>query len=297
MQRDIDLTFEDILGSPNLHDSDINKYGAAAVKGSTLQIRRRTFRFLRIPELGPDFRTSDVTYTITDSGQYRGMVDYVAVSYCWNSFSQINIPSSDPPTKVSVIDQGFTRSPRCPADVIFRAVNFALARGVSLIWIDQECIDQTDDADVQKHLQCMHAIYKQAKFAIGLLNFELTNWGQFMALMRFHYPVKFVEQNLSEADSPPEFLRSVKSIKFMTRLLNSVRRDRWFSGTWVFQERYSAHLNMHLLFRVSSRVRACLQAANYTGPFWEDVAFPVEDIGSIPALWSLVLKQTSTENY
>lgn len=295
MQRDIDLTFEDILGSPDLHDSDIYKYGVAAVKRSDSTNTSTNLRFLHIPELGPDFRTSDVTYTITDSGQYRGMVDYVAVSYCWNSFGQINTPSSDPPTKVSVIDQGVTRSPRCPADVLFRAVNFALARGVSLIWIDQECINQTDDADVQNHLQCMHDIFKQAKFAIGLLNFELTNWGQYRALMRCHFPINLVEQNLNEADSPPEFLQSVQSIKFTTRLLKSVRRDRWFSRTWVFQERFSAQPNMHLLFRVSSEVRSCLQASNDTGPFWGDVAFSVKDIGSIPALWSLVLKQTSTE--
>ncbi|KAH6672899.1 heterokaryon incompatibility protein-domain-containing protein [Halenospora varia] len=295
MQRDTDFTFEDIVGSPDIHDSDISKYGATGMEAPDSTDMLRKLRFLRVPELDPDFGANDVTYTITDGGQYPEVVDYIAVSYCWNSFSQTNTALSDSAPTVSVIDQGVRRSPRCPTEVIFRAVNFAHARGVSLIWIDQECINQMDDADVQQHLQCMHTIYKQAKFAIGLLNFELTNWGQFMALMRFTAVTNHIEQHFDTANSPPEFLLNVKNIKFITRLLKSVRRDPWFSRTWVFQERYSAQLNMHLLFRVSSEVRASLMASNYIGPFWADVALPVHKIGSIPALWSFLLKQTSTE--
>jgi hypothetical protein len=53
------------------------------------------------------------------------------------------------------------------------------------------------------------------------------------------------------ADWLPEFPPTVKIIKYMTRLCTSIRRDRWFSRTWVFQERYSASFRMYLsdLFR------------------------------------------------
>jgi hypothetical protein len=297
MQRDIDFTFEDIVGTPDIRLSNISTYGATGTEAPDSTNTLRKLRFLHVPELDPNLGASANTYTIidTDSRQYVHAVDYIAVSYCWNSFGQTSTALSDSALAISVIDQGIRRSPRCPPEVIFRAANFALARGVSLIWIDQECINQKDDADVQAHLQCMHIIYKQAKFAIGLLNFELTNWGQFMALMKFKNVTDSIEEHLDMANSPPEFLRDIKYIKFITRLLKSVRRDPWFSRTWVFQERYSAQLNMHLLFRVSSEVRATLTASGHIGPFWADVAFPIHDIGSIPALWSFKLKQTSTE--
>lgn len=295
MQRDIDFTFEDIVGSPDILISNVSKYERTATEAPDSTNTLRKLRFLCVPELDPNLGANPITFTIVDSRQYDHAVDYVAVSYCWNSFSQTSTALSDSTPAISVIDQGIERSPRCPPEVIFRAANFALARGVSLIWIDQECINQMDDADVQEHLQCMHIIYKQAKFAIGLLNFELTNWGQFMALMKFTNVIHGIEQHLDIANLPPEFFRDVKYIKFITSLLKSVRRDPWFSRTWVFQERYSAQLNMHLLFRVSSEVRASLTASNFIGPFWVDVALAIHNIGSIPALWSFQLKQTSTE--
>ena len=293
MERDVKFAFEDILGSPDLLESDILRYGAA-LKASDSTNTSANLRFLRIPELSTDCTTSNIIYTITDSGQYRDVVDYVAVSYCWDSFAQTNMALSDAAPTISIIDRGITRNSRCPAEVIRRAVNFALARGVSLIWIDQECINQQDDADVQKHLQCMHTIYKQAKFAIGLLNFELKNWNQFMSMINFANVAAYPRQGFNKVYSHPEFLLSVKSIKFMTRLLNSVRMDRWFSRTWVFQERYSA-FDMQFLFRVSSEVRTILKGLNFTGPCWEDFALCAGDIGSIPAIWSLILKNTSTE--
>src|ERR1700733_9094089 len=81
----------------------------------------------------------------------------------------------------------------------------------------------------------------------------------------------------------------------MTRLLSSIRKDRWFSRTWVFQERYSAQLNMYLLFQTSSEVRSHLQAFNCIGPFWEGIAISLQEIGSAPTLWLNFLKQNSIE--
>jgi len=124
---------------------------------------------------------------------------------------------------------------------------------------------------------------------------KTTSPSDTMALMKFTNVTYGIEQHLDMANSPPEFFRDIKYIKYITRLLKSVRRDPWFSRTWLFQERYSAQLNMHLLFRVSSVVRASLTASNYIGPFWVDVAVPIHDIGSIPALWSFQLMQTSNE--
>ena len=205
MQRDIDFTFEDIVGTPDIRLSNISEYGATGTEAPDSTNTLRKLRFLSVPDLDPNLGANAITYTIIDSRQYNHAVDYIAVLYCWNSFGQTSIALSDRAPAISVIDQGIRRSPRCPPEVIFRATNFALARGVSLIWIDQECINQMDGADVQEHLQCMHLIYKQAKFAIGLLNFELTNWSQFMALMKFTNVTYGIEQHLDIANSPPEF--------------------------------------------------------------------------------------------
>jgi hypothetical protein len=295
MQRDTDFTFEDILGSPDLNDSNIINYVTRA-KVSDSTSTSSNLRFILIPDLRPGFSANDATYIITDSGQYPDVTDYVAVSYCWNSFGQTSA-SPKPAPRISVIDQGVTRSLRCPAEVLIRAVSYAVAVEVSLIWIDQECINQEDDADVQNHLQCMHTIYKQAKMAIGLLDFELTR-SQWRALINFSNVNGIDEQCLNEAESSSRTLQrllDIKSIEFLTRLFKSVRKDRWFSRTWVFQERYSSSHSMRLLFRVSAEVKAFLQASNRTGPFVENFPLSLEDVGYIPAIWSCFLKQRSME--
>jgi hypothetical protein len=180
-------------------------------------------------------------------------------------------------------------------DVISRAADFARIRGISHIWIDQECIDQTNDADVQNHLQCMHHIYRRAQYTVGLLNFELSNWGQFVAMLTLATLTSRVEQNVNEPGSSLEFLRDIKGINFMTRLLKSVRRDRWFSRTWVFQERFSSLLNMCLLFQTSSDVKSRMQALPNTASMSRDVAVSCETIESTAAIWLHTLRQNSME--
>ncbi|KAI3320698.1 heterokaryon incompatibility protein-domain-containing protein [Xylariaceae sp. AK1471] len=291
MQRDTDFTFEDILGCPTLQETDISKYVAATMKASESTNTLTTLRFLCLPELGPEFPISDVVYTIPISDQHDGEVEYIAVSYCWDSFPNNTSPFPRPAQRISIIDQGVAREPRCPVEIILRAANFARSRGISLIWIDQECIDQTNNDDVQNHLQCMHHIYRRAKFTVGLLNFELANWSQYMAMIKLAILTINSEPDFNVAASSLEYMRAVKEINFMTRLLKAVRKDPWFSRTWVFQERYSSEVNMYLLFRTSSD----FEFPEDIAASCEDIAVSCENIGSAAAVWFHTLRREPIE--
>ena len=116
-------------------------------------------------------------------------------------------------------------------------------------------MNQKDPADVENQLQCNHIIFNQAKFTIGLLSFRLSESqvDNLINLELFHLigDPKFTD---FKARCLAGFgLKSILgNIRVITRLLKSISRDRWFTRTWVFQERFSASMEMHLLLPLST---------------------------------------------
>lgn len=177
MQQDTNFILKDIFGYLFFNNNIFYTYIAAKIKAPESTNMLTSLRFLCLPKEGLNSYISDVFYTITSSGQYNETLEYVAVSYCWESFptNMLTFPNQD--RRISIIDRGVAIEPRCPVEVILRAADFARIWGIRLLWIDQEWIDQKNDADVQNHLQCMHHIYQRAKLTVGVLDFELSNWG------------------------------------------------------------------------------------------------------------------------
>ena len=185
---------------------------------------------------------------------------------------------------VKVEENGTPRDPKCPADVLIRAISFAIVHDVSLIWIDQECVDQTDPIDVENHLQCNHVIFYQAKFKVGLLNFKITNRRQIDGLMHITLAHAF-------SNGHSDVLRGwgvdkiLADVRYVTRLLRAISRDRWFTRTWVFQERYSAHFDMCLMLPASSDVLNNYQPPFAYDPIGTDFPVFVEEISTVAIAW------------
>lgn len=296
MQRDIDLTIGDIV----LDQQDDSLSALDQISEHIVPQETHTnLRFLKIPHLKQySDLYPEVTCKLTEKGDYPREKRYVAVSYCWESFNSLNnvdVRSSLLSPTVLVEQRGEPpRAPRCPAKVLTRAIAFAVHMGVSLIWIDQECVNQEDPADIENHLQCNHIIFSQAEFKIGVLSFQLSKRqvDELISLELFHVIglPKFTDwRTRSLADfGLKSILRSIQSI---TRLLRSIARDRWFTRTWVFQERYSANMEMHLLLPLSTEA-----LKKFDNPFnkelsGEDFPLDVTSICTIAAAIRLYLSE------
>jgi hypothetical protein len=277
MQRDTDFTLQDIFSGGAGGSIKLEDLGDPPPVYSDL-------RFLEIatPQEGCSL-DNDIICTLTERGEHHNELNYVAVSYCWDSFTKLNSDAS-PSTQVRIQDrnQGVPRPPKCPSDVLLRAISFARAKDVSLIWIDQECVNQADPVDVQNHLQCNHIIFNQAKHTIGLLSFELTNLRQFgtLVILNRTYSGGF-SRSLSEVLCLLDF-PEIEFVQYIARLLKAISRDRWFTRTWVLQERYSALDTMHLLVPISQSIRVDTQETfRHVG---DDLPVSTDAIAAIAAI-------------
>jgi hypothetical protein len=162
-----------------------------------------------------------------------------------------------------------------------RAILFAVSRNISLICIDQECVDQNDPTDIQNHLQCNHIIFNQAEFKVGLLNFELTQ-RQIDGLMGIQLAHSIPASHIISSWGIRHIL---DEIQYLTRLLRAISRDRWFTRTWVFQVRYSANVDMCLLLPVSYEVLEKFQPSFGIDLVGEDFAMYIGVICTIATIW------------
>jgi hypothetical protein len=107
-------------------------------------------------------------------------------------------------------------------------------------------------------LQCNHIIFEQAKHTVGLLSFELTNLRQFGTLHILNLYFGGFSLSLSEVLCQLDF-PEIEFVQYLARLFKAISRDRWFTRTWVLQERYSALDTMHLLVPISQSIRVDTQ--------------------------------------
>lgn len=138
---------------------------------------------------------------------------YVAISYCWgrNQSSEdpllIQVPSRSRPGSTEV------RKARASRDVLLRSLEYAAAKGVKRIWIDQECIHQDDDDDKKDALQNMHLVYSRAKTTLVLLDQHVQTTDE----------VTYLHNRILE----PNECRGLRA---------RINGDRWFTRAWTCQE-------------------------------------------------------------
>ncbi len=176
MQDDRTLTFQDIHGS--------NEALLAAVRGierialvESYEISPLRLRFLEpFPQGG-----SSHDFVLTSARDYR-VIDltaheYLTVSYVWSHTQPID--GIELPNYRIWDGDNLGKPPRplrCPPIVFHRVVEFATARNLARVWIDQECINQDDPSDIEQHLQDMHRIYRFSRITVAVLSIVIKDW-------------------------------------------------------------------------------------------------------------------------
>lgn len=298
MQRDTHFTLEDILGDSDEEESaDTNLFdmmgelelSKAAVDPLAIP---SDLRFLHLP-VAEDGDRYGICCKLKAHDDTTDGDSFMAISYCWDSFERANSTTGvlEAPV-VSVIEDGIERRPRCPPDVLLRAIYYARDAKINRIWIDQECINQANFQDVQRHVRCMHEIYAKATIVAGLLNFEIVTNRQLYNLsivagfqkgLMPESPVRAMLIDTSE---------DLSRIKSINRLLRDIVLDRWFSRTWCFQERHSSAACMQLLFPMSPKVRAYLSQMQGDRPNTADLAVPLGAIVFLSARWRTIVEES-----
>jgi len=304
MQRDTYLTLEDILADSD-DDSDDNDevgpYRALFETLGDLEFSKSVADPLAIPK---DLRFLYVTPGSHESEEHircelkpseadADNEPFIAVSYCWDSYGMASTRDNAP--SVSVLDHGIERSPRCPPDVLLRAIRFARVAEIHRLWIDQECIDQSDSEDVRRHLQCMHHIYAKADIVAGMLSFEIANSRQLYDLAVIVALPEGLEPESPMRQHVLGISTDVKRVKSITRLLHSIVLDRWFTRTWCFQERHSSAGDMTLLLPESPVLEHVSKKDNvsYKAKV-ADFRLPLLGVVFLAATWQAILERTGS---
>jgi hypothetical protein len=178
--------------------------------------------------------------------------DFVAVSYYWKTLS-----TSHEETAVGGY-QVQSRTTRIPIpsqvrDVVLervtKYVEYCESKG-PLFWIDQESIDQKNDAIKAIAMQSMDRVYSLSKFPVGLLS-TLVESDEDLTLLVHLLRGLFIN-NEEEAILTAYAARALKTLNFLGRLTS----DRWWDRAWIFQEDYLAGIKMKLLIPHHSSLEA-----------------------------------------
>jgi hypothetical protein len=230
----------------------------------------------------PKFPRQELPYlALTDNGAVKNCNHHVAVSYCWSRGAKGRESSSSQsirPLEVTVkghqlrplkrqrLDQisldnvqvekapydimtsNGMRKGRVPRDIMDRALRYAANKGLSFIWIDQECIEQDDPVEKELAIQSMHLVYRRSEYPLGLLTARLLHQEHIEALK---FAVRYSSEELVLRDADPRtesFLETPENrpmpnltaienfIRSFAEVLKIMARDRWLTRGWIMQE-------------------------------------------------------------
>ncbi|KAK1981454.1 hypothetical protein LZ30DRAFT_719978 [Colletotrichum cereale] len=246
MQRDTSLAFQDIYETPDLMLASFKKICHPLNLTTASSIEALDLRFLTFD----NNHLPDLLLSLTDKGQHVGETNYVAVSYTWQRFDPIT--NSDAVSKYKIVVGDSVRKARTQDAVLFRAVRFAKANNCRFIWADQDCIDQTDSEDVERHSHVVHTIFYQSQHSIGLLSFHLFHQNQ-VDLLRYVTNGTCL-RDLDDLNKGSEAgkLQFSRDLMKALRLFAAIAEDKWFTRAWVLMERLSApHMRLLLPFEAA----------------------------------------------
>ncbi|KAF2868354.1 heterokaryon incompatibility protein-domain-containing protein [Massariosphaeria phaeospora] len=224
MQRDTALTFRDIHGSEEALIASIKKIERIALVRNPEKVP------LRLRFVTPYYSSKTCAdFALTPAHRYQPGEDYVTVSYTW-AHAQSDEGQQVPDYRIwDLAEPGAPPRPiRCPKMVFHRAMLFAQARKCPYVWIDQECINQQDPTDIERHLQVMDRIYSDSRWTVAVLSCNIAN----VTLLDRFKPI------LDILAEPCTLLENERQP--IDRLVRYITQDRWFSRTWTFHEKNCA---------------------------------------------------------
>jgi hypothetical protein len=148
------------------------------------------------------------------------------------------------------------------------------------------CIDQDDPEDISAHLACMHTVYARAEYCIGLLDFEISDQHQMAALSILRIDIDHKERH-------PFLWKNLEGINVLIDLFRAIRKDKWFTRTWVLQERFSARFNVYLTFRLSNELQnSGWKYLEECSLYWEGSTFSYKGLDVGLSVWTSFMAGT-----
>lgn len=178
------------------------------------------------------FKDSDHHLMLTKREDCPGCVHYLAVSYCWSSIGD----ATSTGVQYSVMENGQSRKPRCPPALLERVILYAAYYEYDFIWIDQECIDQTNAVDQSTGIQAMDLVYQQANSSIAVLQACISEQRHYDAICGM-------------LGSDGSYWGDQQLIDLL-EALELIMRDPWFERAWTLQESTSGTRQMCLFVRL-----------------------------------------------
>ncbi|KAE8340503.1 hypothetical protein BDV24DRAFT_164236 [Aspergillus arachidicola] len=171
---------------------------------------------------------------------------YIAVSYTWEPHQ--NQQSSNKAYLVQSREGSYADANRVRDQVLDRVIayaNYREARGTSVrgFWIDQECIDQENEAEKQRVVQSMEYVYSHSAFPVALLSVRIESENQLENLVY-----------ILRRSNPPRNEKRDR-VRAVLNLLDYITSDPWWERGWTFQEDYCASTKMCLLIPHSSSLK------------------------------------------
>lgn len=194
---------------------------------------------------------------------------YLAVSYCWH---REGAAREDPAEKFLIrTAEGEDRHARAPTATLKTAIEYAIRYNIPYIWIDQDCIEQSDREDKIAGIQTLDLVYRRAEYSVGILKEALNSQRQIDALLGIRKVLQAV--NIPDASLPEVDWEAIR------KLLEHLAADEWFTRSWILQE-YALARDMRLLVKYSPDLRT--PATLQIGPDQVELVpkdFELADIG------------------
>jgi hypothetical protein len=161
---------------------------------------------------------------------------YLAVSYCWHRGEAAR---EDPADKFRIrTAKGEERLARAPTSIIRRAIEYAIQYKIPYIWIDQDCIEQSDRDVRIAGIQSLDLVYRRAENSVGLLREPLSSQRHINALLG----IREIQQALTTSDTRLPNM----DWEAINELLQHLAGDEWFTRSWILQE-YTLAKDMRLI--------------------------------------------------
>ncbi|KAI1653610.1 heterokaryon incompatibility protein-domain-containing protein [Daldinia decipiens] len=179
---------------------------------------------------------------------YTEDIPYIAVSYTWKASKE---EEADEETNKETAGR-YLVEPHKPGQpalakvrpvVLDRVLKYAERVGCENIWIDQECIDQENQAAKEAAIQSMHLVYTLSHWPIALLTRRIKTPEELKLL------ANLMRNKIASEDEPA-----------MLNLLDDITSDLWWTRAWTFQEDYRASTRMMLLLPHCRSLDTCKRA-------------------------------------
>lgn len=117
---------------------------------------------------------------------------------------------------------------------------------ISNFWVDKDC---QNPGEHQIVMDSMDLVYSQSKFPLGVLHISLGQ--EEVDLLQALLSGSLVSDRNKDGEHTGGLLLTCnsKQVNSTLQLLSCIRKDRWWTRAWIFQEEYLAGLWMKLLIR------------------------------------------------